>query len=166
MNEAAFYALAAMVILPAVMVIAHPNPVKSALFLVVTLFALAGFYLQLEAQFIAAVHVMVYAGAVMVLFLYVVMMIDVRKFKARRFGATGWTGVLLCLVLLFQIVVIVRGGSSNASSAAGLPPDGMGSIEDLGGLLLTRYLLPFELVSVLLLVAIIGAVVLAKRSRR
>jgi NADH-quinone oxidoreductase subunit J len=163
MDYVTFYALALPLILVAAMVVIHPNPVYSALFLVLTLFVLAVYFLFLDAHMIAALQIIVYAGAIMVLFLFVIMLLNVqtdpqeRQRKGLRWVAGLGGGVLAAeLFLLLQ-----RSPSTNAATAP--LPEGFGTVAAVGERLFTDFLLPFEITSVLLLVAIVGAVVLAKR---
>jgi NADH-quinone oxidoreductase subunit J len=162
-----FIVLAAGAVITALMVILQRNPVASAIFLIMTLFCVAGVYLLLNAQFIAVIQVLVYAGAIMVLFLFVIMLLNLEKEKKQvaRHRLQKFFGVILGIALLAQIGVIF-----NAVFLQGTPgnyPPGkvaaLGNTEVVARLLFTDYLLPFEITSVLLLVAIIGAVVLAKR---
>ncbi|HEY6092526.1 MAG TPA: NADH-quinone oxidoreductase subunit J [Gemmatimonadales bacterium] len=148
--------------------ITRNSPVASALWLVVTLFSLAALFVLLDAQFIAALQVLVYAGAIMVLFLFVIMLLNLgRPGPSDIKGPWGLAvAVVLAAVLLFQLRVL---GSAPAS-AAQLPPGTVAAIQQQQGMvgavanpLFDTYLVPFEIASVLLLAAIVGAVVLAKR---
>lgn len=142
-----------------IMVVFHRNPMNSAIYLVVTMLCLAGLYALLAAPFVAVIQVLVYAGAVMVLMLFVIMMLNLREEGMRREGsliAWGVAGVI-GLVLLWRLIPPFPRPSMAAPQAS------FGTIEEVGSKLFTVYLLPFELTSVLLLIAIIGAVILAKR---
>jgi NADH-quinone oxidoreductase subunit J len=166
-QEILFYVLTSMTLGFGLMVIANPfsrNPVTSAMFLVLTIVSLAGLFVLLHAYFLAAVQVLVYAGAVMVLFLFVIMLLDLKAEERRRIRGIG--GKLLvvlgpaCVVaILFFFFRSLSGTSFNPAPAAKLD----GSTIQLGKLLFTQYLLPFEIVSVLLLVAIVGVVLLSKK---
>jgi NADH-quinone oxidoreductase subunit J len=156
--------MAALAVTAAGFVVLHRNPVKSALALIVVMLALAVLYLALSAPFLAVIQVMVYAGAVMVLFLFVLFLLNVGvegPFATRgvRRLAAGMVGVLMGMVLAGAL--LVRGGDALPRSGPEVA-DTFGSIEATGELLFTRYLLPFELLSVLLLAAIVGAVVAAR----
>lgn len=142
-----------------IMVVFHRNPMSSAIYLVVTMLCLAGFYALLAGPFVAVIQVLVYAGAVMVLMLFVIMMLNLRAETLQREGRPlVWlVAGLIGLVLVLYIV------PPFPRTSAGPPPAAFGTIEDVGSKLFTVYLLPFELTSVLLLIAIIGAVILAKR---
>ncbi len=148
------------------MMILHRNPIYSALFLIVTLFALAGHFVLLNAPFIAAVHIIVYAGAIMVLFLFVIMLLDLQSapLREKRGRIFQVMGLLLAVLLLVELGLILKSGAAvsiaEASTEAGTR---VGDTESIGRLLFTKYLFPFEVASVLLLSAIIGSVILAKR---
>ena len=143
------------------MVIVHRNAVYSALFLIITLFALAGHFVLLNAPFIAAVHIIVYAGAIMVLFLFVLMLLDLKKdegsLKSRR--PMQFVGSFIAGILVIELGVMLKAGANAMPDAAS---GQVGSTRAIGQLLFTQYLFPFEIASVLLLSAIIGAVILAK----
>ncbi|RMF69529.1 MAG: NADH-quinone oxidoreductase subunit J [Calditrichaeota bacterium] len=164
-----FFSLAILAIASAMMMILHRNPIYCALFLIITMFCVAGLYVLLNAPFIAAVHIIVYAGAIIVLFLFVIMLLDlksdIRKEKPRVWAQL--VGIGLAAVLLIQLALFVK--SSGTATALLQPPEGgavVGSTVSVGKLLYTTYLFPFELASVLLLSAIIGAVILAKQRLR
>jgi len=161
----AFYLFATLTIVPAIAVIFARNPVHSVLWLILAFFNAAGLMLLLGAEFIAMLVVIVYVGAVAVLFLFVVMMLDV-DFASLRSGFTKNLpfGIIIALVLLAEIVVAMmsRGaGPGGGQIAATSQPN----IVALGQLLYSRYLLPFELAGLILLVAMIGAIVLTHRRR-
>jgi NADH-quinone oxidoreductase subunit J len=165
----AFYLFAAVTIASAVLVIFARNPVHSVLWLILAFFNAAGLILLTGAEFIAMLLVIVYVGAVAVLFLFVVMMLDV-DFSSLRGGFTRNlpVGLLIALVLLAEIVIAVgarQAGPVLARSAAAPAVAAVPNIEALGTALYTRYLIPFELAGLILLVAMIGAIVLTHRSR-
>ncbi len=166
METVLFIIMAAIALTAASAVILNRNPVKSALALIVVMLALAVLYMQLSASLLAIIQIMVYAGAVMVLFLFVLMLLNVGvegpfPKKLSRRAIAGLVGALMGLTLAG--VALLRSSVPMTISAPAVGED-FGSIEATGELLLTRYLLPFELISVLLLVALIGAV-LATRPR-
>jgi NADH-quinone oxidoreductase subunit J len=145
------------------MTVANPitrSPVASALFLVLTMVWLAGLFVLLHAFFIAAVQILVYAGAVMVLFLFVIMLLDIKEEERRRFNRFGIAAGAIAVVAILGIVAvtILRSGVG-----AGARPELEGSTHALGSILFRQYLLPFEVVSVLLLVAMLGVILLSKR---
>ncbi|MFQ5651657.1 MAG: NADH-quinone oxidoreductase subunit J [bacterium] len=158
-----FFLFASIAIAAAVMVIWHRNAVYSALFLIVTLFALAGLYVLLQAPFIAAVHIIIYAGAIMVLFLFVIMLLDLQKDVRQKSSnkITRVAGLALAGILIVELAWFIKSGSTESMP---LPKEALvvGNTESVGMLLFTQYLFPFEIASVLLLSAIIGSVILAK----
>jgi len=148
--------------------ITRRNPIGSALWLVVTLFALAAMYVLLDAQFIAALQVLVYAGAIMVLFLFVIMLLNLGRPGPSDIKGPVGVGIaaLLAGTLLLQLRVL---GQAAPPDAIQLPAGTMATLQQQGmvaavaGPLFDAYLIPFEITSLLLLAAIVGAVVLAKR---
>ncbi|MEO6029330.1 MAG: NADH-quinone oxidoreductase subunit J [Candidatus Binatia bacterium] len=166
MGTILFLVLAVLTIAAALGVILHPNPVKSALFLIVTLFLLAVVFVLLEAHMIAALQIIVYAGAIMVLFLFVIMLLNLQiddPDRGRRqvvLRGLAWLGGI---ILAVELALLVRGGPAGNPAAA---PAGYGGALAVAQSLYTDFLLPFELTSILLLVAVVGAVVLAQKQRR
>jgi NADH-quinone oxidoreductase subunit J len=163
----AFYLFATLTIASAVAVIFARNPVHSVLWLILAFFNAAGLMLILGAEFIAMLLVIVYVGAVAVLFLFIVMMLNI-DFAALRSGFTKNLpfGLIIALVLLAEIIVAVSAWKAgpvtgNFQPAATTQPN----IEAIGELLYTRFLFPFEIAGLILLVAMIGAIVLTHRSR-
>ena len=150
----------------AVLVISHRNPVASALFLIATMVSLAILFLALNAPFLAAIQIIVYAGAIMVLFLFVIMLLNLRRdeFGAERRKAQRFFGILFGFLFLILLATAIDVGLSTLgrpeATTEKLAPAG---VEKLAELLYTKYLFPFELASILLLVAIVGAIVMAKR---
>lgn len=163
-----FFALALLAVTAAIGMIVHRSPVYSVLMLIITLFSIAGFYVLLNAPFVAAVHMIVYAGAIIVLFLFVVMLLDLRH-ESDRFTLTKFSRVLAFiafLVFLGEAILLVKVAFIDGGLDIGLggQVSQLGDTPSIGKLLFTAYLLPFEIASVLLLVAIIGAVILAKQN--
>jgi NADH-quinone oxidoreductase subunit J len=163
----AFYLFAALTIASAIAVIFARNPVHSVLWLIVAFFNAAGLMLLVGAEFIAMLLVIVYVGAVAVLFLFVVMMLDI-DFAQLRSGFTRNLpfGIIIALVLLGEIVVAVfahKAGPMMAGQA--IPQARVPNIVALGQLLYSRYLFAFEIAGLILLVAMVGAIVLTHRSR-
>ncbi len=163
-----FVPLAAMALVTAVLVIILRNPVYCALSLVGTFFALSGIYLLLQAQFVAVVQVIVYAGAIMVLFLFVVMLLDLgHELPAwlQRDRPRLLIGAGAVAILLLELVIPV--GSWTARAPHGPQTSEVvgaaGNTQLVGRLLFTEFLVPFEITSIILLIAIIGAMVLARR---
>ena len=163
-----FYLFAAAAVMTAIMVICSRNAVYSALYLIGTLFSLACIFLLLHAEFIAAIQVLVYAGAIMVLFLFVIMLLNVGREKRVPLKLKGQkiAGLALALCLLALLFARTR-GVPDPDPIGPYSPERLaevGNVKAIGWLLFTDYLFPFEITSVLLFVAIIGTVVLARRN--
>ena len=168
-TEILFYAFAAVLVVAAIGVITARNPVHAALFLVFAFFNSAILWLLMEAEFLAIVLVLVYVGAVMVLFLFVVMMLDINVAQMRE-GFTRYAplGVLVAVIVVIEIASVVwvkNLGRVGAEAAPSLAVDGYSNTQALGELLYTKYLFPFELAAVILLVAIVAAISLTMRHR-
>ena len=164
-----FYLFSTVLVLAALGVIISRNPVYSALALVVCFVTSAAIWLLIEAEFLAVVLVLVYVGAVMVLFLFVVMMLDINLDELRHgFTRFAWLGWITALAVIFEIVGVVwaRGGLGLdvTKGPADTPADYSNTME-LGQALFTKYVYPFELAAVLLLVAIVAAISLTLRAR-
>jgi NADH-quinone oxidoreductase subunit J len=157
-----FYIIAAVAVLAALNAILQRTPVYSALSLIVVLCALAGIYLYLGAEFLAVIQVIVYAGAIMVLFVFVIMLLNAGKeTTTHRSRMTRWLGMpLLAAFLVISLMVI---GEQYPAAARLLPAALDASPVAVGHLLFRTYVLPFEVTSILILVAVLGAVVLAKK---
>jgi NADH-quinone oxidoreductase subunit J len=159
-----FYIFAALTLLCGVLVVANPfsrNPVTSAMFLVLTIISMAGLFVLLHAFFLAAVQIIVYAGAVIVLFLFVIMLLDLKEEQRRKIK---FFGVITGLISVGAITTIFFKALGAAQPGANLPPPQIeGNTTALGKLLFTQYVLPFEIVSVLLLVAMVGVILLSKK---
>jgi NADH-quinone oxidoreductase subunit J len=163
-----FWIFGAVAVVGGLSCITRKNPVASALWLVVTLFALAAMYVLLDAQFIAALQVLVYAGAIMVLFLFVIMLLNLGHPGPSDIKGPVGVGIAALLggTLLLQLRVL---GQAAPPDAITLPEGTMAALQQQGmvaavaGPLFDAYLIPFEITSLLLLAAIVGAVVLAKR---
>jgi NADH-quinone oxidoreductase subunit J len=159
-----FYVFAFLTLLCGVLVIANPfsrNPVASAMFLVLTIISMAGLFVLLHAFFLAAVQILVYAGAVMVLFLFVIMLLDLKeeeRRKIKKFSLIGGLVSVGAIVTIFVKSILAVQPGANLSV-----PMLEGETAALGRLLFTQYLLPFEVVSVLLLVAMMGVILLSKK---
>jgi len=158
-----FYVFAALTLLCGALVVANPfsrNPVTSAMFLVLTIVSLAGLFVLLNAFFLAAVQILVYAGAVMVLFLFVIMLLDLKEEQRRKIKMFGFVGGLVSVGAIIVIALkCLRASNLNAQSLLTLE----GGTAELGNLLFKQYVLPFEVVSVLLLVAMVGVILLSKK---
>jgi NADH-quinone oxidoreductase subunit J len=169
MGEAiAFYTISAFVLGFAVLVISTKDTVHSVLFLVLDFLFVAALYVLLGAQFLAAIQVLVYAGGIVVLYLFVVMLVNLKRTaevhqdpnRRSRLGL-GLAGAVLAEFAMITAYAYVRPAPAVSAATAALPVTG--NTEEVGWLLYTSYLIPFEIASMLLLVAMIGAIVLAKR---
>jgi len=158
-----FYFIAFLAIISALFVVLNRNPVYSAVMLVFCFFSLAALYVLLEAYFVAVLEVIVYAGAIMVLFLFVIMLINVGKEIAAPMLIQKGKMIPFTLVILFSLniisLILWRSEGLHQSNSI----SSVGGITAIGESLFTKYLLPFEIASLLLLVALIGTVYLAKR---
>ena len=164
-QTAVFYLFAAILVFAALRVISVKSPVHAALWLVLSFFTAAGIWLLLGAEFLAIALVLVYVGAVMVLFLFVVMMLDVNFEEMRRhFRSYLPVGAAVGGLVLLEMVLVILSGTKSAGSAAA-PATGSNT-KALGRLLYVDYVYPFELAAVLLLVAIVAAIALTYRRRR
>ncbi len=165
----AFYMFAFVAVAAGVLVIASRNPVHSVLFLILAFFNAAGLFVLMGAEFLAMILVVVYVGAVAVLFMFVVMMLDI-NFVEMRQGFLQYlpSGALIGLVLLAELLVMI-GGWSFSPDAAGLAaapmPDGISNTHAIGQILYTKYIYLFQAAGMVLLVAMIGAIVLTHRRR-
>jgi NADH-quinone oxidoreductase subunit J len=163
----AFYAFSAVMIASALMVVAARNPVHSVLFLILTFFNAAALFVLLGAEFLAMILIVVYVGAVAVLFLFVVMMLDI-DFAALKRGMMSHLpfGALIGLVLLSELAIVLGGWVFGSAKTIAHPtPEGVSNTEALGRILYTDYVLYFQTSGMVLLVAMIGAIVLTLRSR-
>ena len=158
-----FWILSVMALFSALMVITAKNPVYSVMWLILVFFAISGHYLLLNAQFLAIVNIIVYAGAIMVLFLYVLMLMDLKKEtepQKNRWikiaGAVAGGSLLLVLVAALKKADIAKNIAESGTGDIGL-------IENLGKVLFSEYVLPFEISSILFLSAMVGAVVIGKK---
>lgn len=160
-----FCVLAAITLSTAFLTVFSRNPIHSAIYLVICFFSIAGHYLLLNSQFLAIVHIIVYSGAIMILFLFTIMLMnlnkenEVHKPRVTRLAAV----ILFCLTCLVLIAIFVNSkpivGEYDATG------EDFQSIKKLGNLLLNEYMVPFEYASILLLVAMIGTVLLSKREK-
>ena len=162
-----FYLFSTIAVLSGMMVVAAVNPVRGALFLVLTFFAMAGVWLLLEAEFLALILVLVYVGAVMTLFLFVVMMLRVHVVSVKEGFVKYWwlwaaPLVLIVLALTIKVIGPEHFGLSQLSPPVALPAD-YSNLTDLGSVLYTDYAYPFEIAAVLLLTAIVAAISLTHR---
>jgi NADH-quinone oxidoreductase subunit J len=164
MHDAAFYIFATLTLLFGALVIANPfsrNPVTSAMFLVLTIASMAGLFILLHAFFLAAVQVLVYAGAVIVLFLFVIMLLDLKEEQRRKIKTVMATLGLLVVATIACLMMHVFQESGVGATLTS--PVVEGSPAALGRILFTQYILPFEIISLVLLVAMIGTILLSKK---
>lgn len=164
-----FYIFGGIAIIASLGLVAGKNPVHSALFMVVVFFVVAALFVLLGAEFLAAAQILVYAGAIMVLFLFVIMLLRLQKEELRntsRHAYQKFFGIVLSLVFAFQVTMIFRGGFFKGAKG-NFSPDAVkgfgGNTEAVAAVLFTDYLFPFELTSAILLMAMVGAVVLTKK---
>lgn len=160
-----FLIVAAVAVISSILVITCKNPINSALSLVMTFFCLATFYVMLDAPFMAAIQVIVYAGAIMVLIVFVIMLLNIRTETGRKTTHSILVGSIMGLLVLIQTCYLLSKGSLTGTKGAmdTAMVEKVGHVELIGKALYTDFLLPFEITSLLLLVAIIGAVILSKR---
>jgi NADH-quinone oxidoreductase subunit J len=163
-----FYVFAAILVFAALRVVTARNPVHAVLWLVLAFFTAAAHWLMLRAEFLAIVLVLVYVGAVMVLFLFVVMMLDINFDNLRKqFRSYIPVGATVGALVLIEMALTLAGSRLGAGAGGGGGADGAGSnTKALGALVYTEYVYPFEIAAVILLVAIIAAIALTHRRRR
>lgn len=165
MHPVIFGILAALLVLSALGVVLARSPIRSAMSLVVTLFLLAVTFLFLDAPLVAVLQIIVYAGAIMVLFLFVIMLLNLQHDPpVPRHNAILGLALGGVSVLLFAGAWLLRFGAAGAPGLPAAAPEGFGSTESIALRLFTQHLLAFEITGLLLLVAVVGAVVLAKRN--
>ncbi|NAW51156.1 NADH-quinone oxidoreductase subunit J [Elizabethkingia argentiflava] len=162
MEQYIFYFVALLALVSAIYMVFAKNPLYSILSLIITFFSIAGMYILLNAQFLGIVQIIVYAGAIMVLFLYILMMLNLKsKDESYKKGYMKFIGILSAGLLLTGLLGAYRGVQGSAL----LPTSdqGVGLTQNLGKLLFKEYVLPFELASVLILASIISAVLIGKK---
>ena len=166
MESLVFFFLAAFAVTTAVLMVLQRSPLVSAIYLIANFFALAALYLLLRAQLLAVLQIVVYTGAIMVLVVFVIMLLNLGD-EARvhtRIAIRTWVAIILGAGFLSEIVyVLFPGGASAAGLTNVAAAESLGTVESMGVALFGKFLLPFEITSLLLLAAILGAVVLAKR---
>lgn len=158
-----FYFLSGLAILSGVLVVTRKNPVHSALALILTLLSVAGLYLMLYAPFVAGVQIILYVGGIMVLFLFVIMLVNIeRSQKEKQFNQQWLPGILAaCGLGLLFVLIYIKGQALFSQPVLTMPETE--NTQRVGMMLYSNYMFPFEIASLLLLVAIIGAVVMAKK---
>jgi len=158
--------LGALAVASAMMVVLSKHPVRSVLYLVVTFFFISGLYIMMNAQFLAIVNIIVYAGAIMVLFLFVLMLLNLNKDAEPKTPTIIWiistvAGGVLFLVLIAALKDIVLVSQKDDFA----PISNIGLVENLGNTLFTKFVVPFEISSILFISALVGAILLAKRDK-
>lgn len=167
MHQAIFLYFAVVIVASAIMLITRNNPVHSVMFMLLLFFHIAGVFVLLNAEFLAAVQLIVYAGAILILYLFVVMLLNVdretRSARANRYWP--WITVFGLLIFAEIALLVVRGSFPAGADRTMTAAPGAG-VKELGVELYTKYLVPFEIASVILLVGLVGAVMLAKKSTK
>ncbi|MEW6364600.1 MAG: NADH-quinone oxidoreductase subunit J [Acidobacteriota bacterium] len=161
MEAYAFYPLALLTIVAALVVVSRKNPVHSVLALVICFIGVAAIYIVLHAEFLAAVQILVYAGGIVVLYLFVVMLVSLRQGETAKTARHRLPAIILAVMLFAELIVVFVRATPSAAQPS--PVMTGSATQALGRVLLVEYLLPFEIASLLLLVAMIGAIVLAKK---
>jgi NADH-quinone oxidoreductase subunit J len=167
MSPFLFWIFASLTVIFGAAVVINRNPVASALSLVVSFLGLAALFMSLNAYFIGIIQVLVYAGAVMVLFLFIIMLLDLRAEEGRRINwLSSGAGLAVALILLGQIFSVVRHFEIADKAFPPLSGSTIDDVRNIGAVLFRNYNLPFQIVGVLVLVATIGVVILSKREPR
>ncbi|HZX47999.1 MAG TPA: NADH-quinone oxidoreductase subunit J [Nitrospirota bacterium] len=161
-----FFIFAIIAVVSAVGVVTLRNPVHSVLSLMVCFLQMAALFVLLRSPFLAVVQVFVYVGAVMVLFLFVIMMLDIRQASMKRFVSGGHSWIIALLIILIAEMILILSRGRFADMAVSTTSRLDGSVKEMGMALFTKYLLPFEIISMVLLVALLGAIVLGKKELR
>ena len=159
---AVFYFFAALAVVGGVMMITRKNAVHAAVYLVLTFVSVSVIYILLGAEFLFAVQVLVYAGGIMVLFLFVIMLVNLEEPRRFSGGRLRLAAASVVTLLMFGMLARTFARSGAAVPVAGVSAAGQGNLQLVGEILFTDYMLPFEVVSLLLLVAMIGAIVLGR----
>jgi NADH-quinone oxidoreductase subunit J len=164
MNKFIFIYFALVIIVSALLTITRRNPVHSIMFMLLLFFHIAGIFVLLHAEFIAAVQLIVYAGAILILYLFVVMLLNVDKERSAARANRFWPWMIAFGVMLAgEIMLLISRGSFPAEAGQPMWLAGSG-VKELGIVLYQKYLVPFEIASVILLVGLVGAVMLAKKT--
>lgn len=162
MEQFLFFLVSGIALASAVYFVSAKNPLYAILSLIVTFFSIAGLYILLNAQFLGIVQIIVYAGAIMVLFLYILMMLNLNKEdESRKHNVNKFAGIFAAGILFIGMLGAYKGFKTQ--SVAGNIDNGVGLTKNLGKLLFNEYVLPFELASILILAGIVGAVLVGKR---
>lgn len=160
-----FWVLGITAVVASLFMVTRENPVHSALWMLLTFFAVAGIFVQLDAEYIAAIQVMVYAGAILVLYMFVVMLLNPKSTGFIKMPFKVLLGSAISVVLLVQIfMTLMKTGVIKTSQLGNIAmPEGFNNVKAFGYVMFTQYIVPFEVASILLLVAMIGAIVIAKK---
>jgi len=162
-NELIFMYFAAVILLSAVLMVTRRNPIHSVMFMLLLFFHIAGVFVLLNAEFLAAVQLIVYAGAILILYLFVVMLLNVDRESSVPRANRYWRWMVgFGVVIAAEIILLISHGTFSADRGQAMQLAG-GGIKELGGLLYRNYLVPFEAASIILLVGLVGAVMLAKK---
>lgn len=164
LNQAIFLYFAAVVVVSAILMVTRRNPVHSIMFMLLLFFHIAGLFVLLNAEFLAAVQLIVYAGAILILYLFVAMLLSLDRERTSARANQYWPWTLAFGVLIAgEIILLVSRGTFPADTNQPMRAAGMG-IKELGTVLYRNYLVPFEVASLILLVGLVGAVMLAKKT--
>ena len=164
--EILFFVLAGLTLLSGLLTVTSKNPIHSILFLIITFFSISGHYILLNAQFLAVVNIIVYAGAIMVLFLFVVMLMNLNK-GDKTFSKTFIVlagAIIAALFFALTVGIFLKSDVTNEANQAVLASGNIGLTENIGNALYRDYVIPFELASILFMAAMIGAVLLSKKT--
>jgi len=161
-----FIGFSVITLLCALMVVLTRNPIHSVLYLILTMFCLTGHYVLLQAQFIGVINIIVYAGAIMVLFLFVLMLLNMNKDNEPN-KSIAWRilGILIGAITLVAILMIVRIKLTTQGVVGAMLPEDFGYVKPLGKLLFTEYVFPFEIASILFIAAMVGVVYLGTKDK-
>jgi len=158
--------LGSLTIASALMVVLSKHPIRSVIFLVVTFFFISSLYILMNAQFLAIVNIIVYAGAIMVLFLFVLMLLNLNKTSEPESTLLVKLSSLIAAGGLFLVLIAALKDTIQLSKTYTLKNEAIGTVESLGNLLFSKYVVPFEVSSILFISAMVGAVLLAKREKQ
>lgn len=164
MFDLLFYIFSAIAVAGGLGVIANKNPVSSAFSLIASFIGLAALFIMLDAYLVGIIQILVYGGAVMVLFLFIIMLMDLASEERRKFGyGAVAAGILVAVIFVVQLVRVLGEYTPGSEVLKALPADAASDVEEIGKLMFTQYYFPVQVVGVLLLIATIGVIVLSKR---
>lgn len=159
-----FYIFAAITLAGGLLTVTRRNPVHSAMSLILALIGVAGLFLLQKAEFLFAVQIVLYVGGIMVLFLFVIMLVNLdQAARMRQFNRQWWLALACVLAVAAELVYVLSRGASAFRYAPPAAPTEAGNVEQVADVLFKQYLLPFELASILLLAAIVGSVIMARK---